>query len=84
VLRRIFGPKKEEVTGGWRKLHNEEIHNLYSSPSIIRMIKSRRIRWAGRVARMGRIGMHIGYWWKSQKERDRWEDQDVGGWTILK
>jgi hypothetical protein len=47
VLRRIFGPEKDEVTGGWRKLHNEELHNLYSSPSIIRMIKSRKMRWAG-------------------------------------
>jgi hypothetical protein len=53
VLKRIFGLKKDEVTGGWRKLHNEELHNLYSSPSIIRMIKSRRMRWAGHVARMG-------------------------------
>jgi hypothetical protein len=53
VLRRIFGPKRDEVTGGWRKLHNEELHNLYSFPSIIRMIKSRRMRWAGHVARMG-------------------------------
>jgi hypothetical protein len=50
VLRRIFGPKRDEVTGGWRKLHNEELHNLYSSPSIIRRIKSRRMRWAGHVA----------------------------------
>jgi hypothetical protein len=49
---RIFGPKRDEVTGGWRKLHNEELHNLYSSPSIIRMIKSRWMRWAGCVARM--------------------------------
>jgi hypothetical protein len=53
VLRRIFGPKRDQVTGGWRKLHNEELHNLYSSPSIIIMIKSRRMRWAGHVARMG-------------------------------
>jgi hypothetical protein len=53
VLRRIFGPKRDEVTGGWRKLHNEELHNLYSSPTIIRVIKSRRMRWAGHVARMG-------------------------------
>jgi hypothetical protein len=53
VLRRIFGPKRDEVTRGWRKLHNEELHNLYSSPSIIRVIKSRRMRWAGHVARMG-------------------------------
>jgi hypothetical protein len=49
VLRRIFGPKRDEVTGGWRKLHNEELHNLYSSPSTIRVIKSRRIRRAGHV-----------------------------------
>jgi hypothetical protein len=53
VLRRIFGPKRDGVTGGWKKLHNEELHNLYSSPSIIRIIKSRRMRWAGHVARMG-------------------------------
>jgi hypothetical protein len=53
VLRRIFGPKRDEVTGGWRKLHNEELHDLYSSPSIVRIIKSRRMRWAGHVARMG-------------------------------
>jgi hypothetical protein len=52
--RRIFGPKRDEVTGEWRKLHNEELHNLYSSPDIIiRQVKSRRIRWAGHVARMG-------------------------------
>jgi hypothetical protein len=50
-LRRIFGPKRDEVTGGWRKLHNEKLHDLYSSQSIIRMIKSRRMRWAGNVAR---------------------------------
>jgi hypothetical protein len=50
VLRRIFGKKKDEVTGNWRKWHNEELHNLYSSPSIIRMIKSRRITWTGNVA----------------------------------
>jgi hypothetical protein len=64
------------------RLHNEELHNLYSSPSIIRVIKSRRMRWAGHAARMGKGGMHIGYWWESQK--DHWEDQDVDGWTILK
>jgi hypothetical protein len=72
---------QNKVTGGWRKLHNEELHNLYSSPN--RMIKSRRVRWAGHIALMGRRGMH-GYWWESQKERDHYEDQDVGGWTILK
>jgi hypothetical protein len=58
------------VTGDWRKLHNAELHNLYSSPNIIRMIKTRRMIWAGHVARMGRRGMKIGYWWGSQKERE--------------
>jgi hypothetical protein len=53
VGRIIFGPKRDEVTGGWRTLHNEELHNLYFSPSIIRMIKSKRMRRAGHVARMG-------------------------------
>jgi hypothetical protein len=67
VLRRIFGPKRDEVTGGWRKLHNEELHNLYSSPSIIRIMKSRRMRWAGHVARMWE---KRNAWWESQKERD--------------
>jgi hypothetical protein len=51
-LRRIFGPQRDEVTGEWRKLHNEELHILYSSPNIIRQIKSRRVRWAGHAARM--------------------------------
>jgi hypothetical protein len=49
ALRRIFGPMRDHVTGGWRKLHNEELHNLYASPNIIMMMKSRRIRWAGHV-----------------------------------
>jgi hypothetical protein len=60
VLRRIFGPKRDEVTGGWEKLHNEELSDLYSSPSINRKIKSRRMRWAEHVARMGRRGMCTG------------------------
>jgi hypothetical protein len=55
VLRRIFGPKRDEVTGGWRKLRNVELHNLCYSPSIIRMIKSKKMRWVG----------HVGYWWES-------------------
>jgi hypothetical protein len=53
VLSRIFGPRRDEATGEWRKLHNEELHDLYSSPSIIRIMKSRKMRWAGHVARMG-------------------------------
>jgi hypothetical protein len=84
-----FGPKRDKVKGYWRKQHNEELHSLYSSPNIIRMIKSRRMRWAGHVERMGRRGMHIGCWWGSQKEtgrqRRRWVDNikiDLGeiGW----
>jgi hypothetical protein len=53
VLRRIFGPRRDEVTGGWRRLHNEELNDLYSSPNIVWVIKSRRMRWVGHVARMG-------------------------------
>jgi hypothetical protein len=66
VLRRIFGPKRKEVTGGLRKRHNEELHDLYSSPSIVRVIKARRMRWVGHVARMGggeRCIQHFG--WKA-------------------
>jgi hypothetical protein len=55
VLRKIFGPKRDEVTGGWRKLHNEELHSLYSAPGIVMVIKVRRMRWAGHVARMGEV-----------------------------
>ena len=55
VLRRIVGPRRDEVTGEWRRLHNEELNDLYSSPNIVRVIKSRRIRWAGNVARMGEV-----------------------------
>jgi hypothetical protein len=68
VLRRIFGPQTDEAIVGWRKLHNEELHNMYSSPSMIRMIKSRRMRWAGNVTRMGRKGMHIGYCGKFRRK----------------
>ena len=53
VLRRIFGPRRDEVTGEWRRLHNEELNDLYCSPNIVRVIKRRRMRWAGHVARMG-------------------------------
>jgi hypothetical protein len=69
-LRRIFGLKRDEVTGGCRKLHQKKPHNLYCSPNVIRMIKLRRMRWAGHVACMGRRGMHVGFWWKSQTEGD--------------
>jgi hypothetical protein len=74
VLMRIFGPKRDEMTGEWRKLCNEELRDLYSSPSIIRMFKSRRMRWAWHVARVGRRGTRISYWWESQRERNHMED----------
>jgi hypothetical protein len=93
VLRRIFGPKMDEVAGDWKRLHNEELNNLYSSPNIIRVIKSRRMRWAGNVARMGEgrgayrilVGRPEG-----RRSRRRWEYnikidlQEVGWvWTGL-
>jgi hypothetical protein len=61
-------PKRDEVTGERRKLHDEELHDLYSSPSIIRIIKRRKMRWAGHVAVMGTRGTRIGCWWESQRQ----------------
>jgi hypothetical protein len=83
VLRRILAPKRKEVTEDWRKLHNEELHNLYSSPSIIRMIKSRSMKEAEHSARSENERMHVGCWWESQKERDHL-DVHVGGGIIQK
>jgi hypothetical protein len=87
VLRRIFGPKRDEVTGEWRRLHSGELHNLYSSPDTIRQIKSRRMRWARHVACMGEVCK--GFWWESPKEKDHLKDQSVDGrmgskWTLGK
>jgi len=83
VLRRIFGPRKDEVTGEWRRLHNEELHVLYSSPNIVRVITSRRMRWAGHVAHMGEERWCIGSWWGNRRERDHWGDLGVDGCIIL-
>jgi hypothetical protein len=90
VQRRIFGPKRDEVTGEWRKMHSKELHDLYSSPSIIRIIKSRRMRWAGHVARMGeKRNAHRLLVGKPEGERPlgrprrRWVDNirmDLGEW----
>jgi hypothetical protein len=68
VLRRIFGPRRDEVTGDWRRLHNEELNNMYSSPNIVRVIKSRRMRWAGNVALTGEERGCIGSWWGNRRE----------------
>jgi hypothetical protein len=76
VLRRIFGPKRDDVIGEWRKLHSEEPHNLYSSPNIIRVIKSRGMRWAGHVPCMGQDRKLYN---KTPKERDCSEDQGIDG-----
>ena len=84
VLRKIFGPKRDGVTGEWRKLHNEELNDLYCSPNIVQVIKSRRMRWVGRVARMeeGR-GVHKILVGKFEGKRN-WGDQDVDVRIILR
>jgi hypothetical protein len=71
MVRRIIGPKRAEVTAGWRKQHNEELDDLYSPACIISIIKSRRMRWPEHVARMREKRNAYSYWWESQRERDR-------------
>ena len=83
VPRRIFGPRRDEVTSEWRKLNNEGLKGLYSSPNIVRVIKSRRIRWTGHVARMGKGEECIGCWWGNPKRRDRWLEPGVDAMIIL-
>jgi hypothetical protein len=91
VLRRLFGPKREEVTGEWRKLNNEELNDMYSLPNIVRVVKSRRMGWAGYVARMGEErGVHRVLVGKPEGKRSlgrprrRWEDNiKMEGWRGL-
>jgi len=82
-LMRIFGPKRDEVTGEWKKLHNEELNNLHSSPNIVRVIKSRSMRWVGHVARMGEGRGVYRVWWGNLREGDHWGDPGVNGRIIL-
>ena len=84
VLRRIFGHKRDEVTGGYRKLHNEELNDLYSSPNIVRVIKSRRMRCTEHVALWGREEAYTGFWWCYLKEREHLGDPGVNGRIILR
>jgi len=83
VLRRIFGPRSDEVTGEWCRLHNEEVNDLYSSPNIVRVIKWRKMRWAGHVACMGEERGCVESWWGNWGEGDHWGDLGVDGWIIL-
>jgi hypothetical protein len=84
VLRGIFGQKRDEVTGEWRKLQNEELHDLYCLPTIVRVTKYRRMRWARHVARMGRGEACTGFWWGNLRERNHWGDPGVDGRIILR
>jgi len=83
LLRRMFGPRRDEVTGEWRRLQNEELNDLYFSPNIVRVIKSRSMRWAGHVARTDEERGCIGSWWGNWREGDHWGDLGVDGWIIL-
>jgi len=83
VLMKIFGPRRDEVTGEWRRLHNEELSDLYASPNIVWVIKSRRMRWAGHVARLGEERVSIGSRCGNRWERDHWRDLGMNGWIIL-
>jgi hypothetical protein len=83
LLRRIFGPKRDEVTGKWIKFHNEELNNMYSSPNIVRVIKSRKMRWTGHVARMGEGRGVYRILVGNLKKGDHWGYSGVDGRIIL-
>jgi len=85
-LWRIFGPQRDEVRGEWRKLHNEELYDLYSLLNIVRVIKSRIMRWVGHVASMEdrRVEVYTGFWWGNLRERDHLQDPGIDGRIILR
>jgi hypothetical protein len=72
------------LTGAWRKLHDDELHDLYSSPTTVQVIKSRRVRWVGHAAHMQRGEVYTGLWWENMMERDHWEDSGIDGRMILR
>ena len=82
-MRGIFGPKRDEVTGEWRKLRNKELYDLHSSPNIVLVIKTRRMRWAGHVENIGRGEVHRGFWWGNLSERDHLQDPGIERRLIL-
>jgi hypothetical protein len=84
VLRRIFWPKRDEVRGEWRKLHNDKLNYLYSSPTIVRVRKSRRKRWAGHVARMERNESCTEFWLRNLSERYHWGEPGIDGMKIFR
>jgi hypothetical protein len=75
--------RRDDVTVGLGKVHTEELHSMYVSPRIMRIIKLRKMKWAGNIRRIRKREMHIDYFWEGQKERDQWEEQDVCGCIIL-
>jgi hypothetical protein len=84
VLKRIFGSKRDEVRGEWRKVYNKELNDLYSSPTIVRVVKSSTVRWASHVASMGRGEVYTGFWLGSLRDRDHLEEPGVDRGIILR
>jgi hypothetical protein len=84
VLRRIFGPERDEIIREWRRIHNEELNDLYSSPNIFQLVKSSIMKWAEHVTGMGRVEEHAGFWQGNLGEGENLEDPDVDGRVPLK